>query len=27
VRVGVGAIRTVVKDGRVVVDDGRRVAA
>jgi imidazolonepropionase len=27
VRVGVPAIRTVVKDGRVVVDDGRRVAA
>jgi len=27
VRVGVGAIRTVIKDGRVVVDDGRRVAA
>jgi len=24
VRVGVGAIRTVVKDGRVVVRDGRR---
>ena len=27
VRVGVGAIATVVKDGRVVVRDGRRVAA
>jgi imidazolonepropionase len=27
VRVGVGAIHTVVKDGRVVVRDGRRVAA
>ncbi len=27
VRVGVGAIGTVIKDGRVVVDDGRRVAA
>jgi len=27
VRVGVPAIRTVVKDGQVVVDDGRRVAA
>jgi imidazolonepropionase len=27
VRVGVPAIRTVVKDGRVVVRDGRRVAA
>jgi imidazolonepropionase-like amidohydrolase len=26
VRVGVPAIRTVVKDGRVVVRDGRRVA-
>jgi imidazolonepropionase len=26
VRVGVGAVRTVVKDGRVVVRDGRRVA-
>jgi imidazolonepropionase len=27
VRVGIPAVRTVVKDGRVVVDDGRRVAA
>jgi len=27
VRVGIPAIRSVVKDGRVVVDDGRRVAA
>ena len=27
VRVGIPAIRTVVKDGRIVVDDGRRVAA
>ena len=27
VRVGVGAVATVVKDGRVVVRDGRRVAA
>ena len=25
VRIGVGAVRTVVKDGRVVVRDGRRV--
>jgi len=27
VRVGIPAIRTVVKDGRVVVEDGRRVTA
>jgi imidazolonepropionase len=27
VRVGVGAVRTVVKDGRIVVRDGRRVGA
>jgi imidazolonepropionase len=26
VRVGVGAVRTVLKDGRVVVKDGRRIA-
>jgi len=27
VRVGVGAVHTVVKDGRIVVEDGRRVEA